>query len=220
MKLYGTFVLTGREPVEPAPAPAPAVTSLLVLRHAPTEWNEQRRLQSRTDTPLSTAGRVMAVAWRLPEGARKLRWDVGPSRRTMETAQQIGVTPHAEPRLAEMDWGEWEGRTLADLRASGDLTPAMEAEGIDLRPPGGESLRDVQRRLADWLKEVAARRAATGAITHNGVLRALYALATGWDVTTKAPVRLLAGHAHRFSVADGGAPTVVDLNIPLAAPHP
>lgn len=213
MKHYGTFILTGRTP-EPEP-PAPVKTSLLVLRHAPTEWTEARRLEGRTDLPLSAAGRALAVAWRLPEGARRLRWEVGPSRRTLETAQQIGVASHPEPRLAEMDWGAWEGRTLADLRASGDLTAEMEAEGLDLRPPGGETAREVQWRLADWLKEVAARRSAVGVITHNGVLRALYALATGWDLQTKAPTRLLAGHAHRFALGDGGAPTVVKLNISL-----
>jgi probable phosphoglycerate mutase len=35
----------------------------------------------------------------------------------METARLLGLEPEPEPRLIEMDWGAWEGRSLAALRA-------------------------------------------------------------------------------------------------------
>jgi hypothetical protein len=47
------------------------------------------------------------------------------------------------------------------------------------------------------------------------VLRALYALATCWTMTGKAPHRLLDGHAHAFSVAPDGAPSIVEVNIAM-----
>jgi probable phosphoglycerate mutase len=50
-----------------------------------------------------------------------------------------------------------------------------EAAGLDFRPPGGESPRDVQERLKPYLASLAGP---TIAVTHKGVLRALYALAT------------------------------------------
>ena len=57
-----------------------------------------------------------------------------------------------EPALIETDWGHWEGRTLAELRQRhGGEMAALEARGLDFRPPGGESPRDVQARLASWL---------------------------------------------------------------------
>ena len=86
----------------------------------------------------------------------------------------------------ETDWGVWEGRTLTDLRAElGDLMAAWEARGLDFRAPEGESPREVQDRLRPWLVETAATGQPTGAVAHKGVIRAIYALATGWDMTDK-----------------------------------
>ena len=71
------------------------------------------------------------------------------------------VVSPVEPRLVEMDWGDYEGYTLAELRAArGVDLAANEARGLDFRPPGGESPRDVQARLAPLLAEIAARRRA------------------------------------------------------------
>ena len=114
-----------------------------------------------------------------------------------------------------MDWGRWEGLTLSELRAAGAFTPEMAALGADLRPPTGETPREVQTRLAPWLLEIARTGQPAGAITHSGVLRALYGLATGWNMTTKAPTKLIATRAHRFSVAETGVPTLLEANIPL-----
>src|SRR3546814_10532072 len=58
--------------------------------------------------------------------------------------------------LVETDWGAWEGRTLAELRADlGAGMAANEARGLDFRPPGGESPRDVQDRMRPLLAELA-----------------------------------------------------------------
>ena len=69
----------------------------------------------------------------------------------------LGLDPRPEPRLVEMAWGEWEGRRLADLRAElGDAMIENEARGLDFRPPGGESPRDVQERLKPLLACLSA----------------------------------------------------------------
>jgi probable phosphoglycerate mutase len=87
-----------------------------------------------------------------------------------------------------------------------------ENRGVDFRPPGGESPRDVQERL----KPLLSRHVAPAIfVTHKGVLRALYALATGWDMKAKAPDRLVAGCAHEFRISGEGALAVDRLNIPL-----
>jgi probable phosphoglycerate mutase len=90
-----------------------------------------------------------------------------------------------------------------------------EAAGLDFRPPGGESPRDVQKRLRPLLASLSRP---TIAVTHKGVLRALYALATGWAMTGKAPHKLSDGFAHCFGVDEDGAPVVRELNIPLERP--
>ncbi|MGQ9366337.1 histidine phosphatase family protein [Azospirillum sp. ST 5-10] len=188
---------------------------LIILRHGPTAWNAAGRIQGGIDEPLSDAGRAAVAGWRLPEETRAWRWVASPLRRAWETAGLLGLAPEPEPRLREMHWGAWEGRLREELRASGELTPAMEALGLDLRGPGGESPRDVQERLRPWLAELAEAGLATGAVAHNGVMRALYGLATGWDFVAPPRHKLRDFCAHRFRLGPGGAVEVVAMNIPL-----
>lgn len=192
------------------------MTDLIILRHGPTAWNAERRLQGSIDEPLSDAGRARVAGWRLPPDARSYRWVASPKRRAWETARLLGLDPTPEPRLVEMNWGEWEGRLLDDLRAGGLLSAEHERMGLDFRPPGGESPRDVQKRLKPWLAEVAAEGRATGAVAHNGVMRALYALATGWDMIAKPADRLVDGCFHRFRLAPDGTPAVAAMNVSMA----
>jgi probable phosphoglycerate mutase len=188
-----------------------------VVRHAPTEWNAIGRVQGRTDIPLSEIGRETAAGWSLPADLAGFRAIASPLARTMETAHLLlGRAAVTDERLIEMDWAVWEGRELPDLRAElGDLMVAWEAEGLDFRAPEGESPRDVQARLAPLLAEIARARRPTVAVTHKGVIRALYALATGWDMTDKPPEKLRDDCVHIFTLSAEGAPAVDRLNLPL-----
>jgi probable phosphoglycerate mutase len=189
-----------------------------VVRHAPTEWNAIGRVQGHSDIPLSDVGRQHAAGWSLPPDVAGYQEVASPLTRTRETARLLlGRTPATDQRLIEMSWGEWEGRRLPDLRAElGDLMVAWEAKGLDFRAPGGESPRDVQVRLGPLLAEIAQGRRPTLAVTHRGVIRALYALAIGWDMTGKAPDKLLDDCVHIFTLSAEGAPAIDRLNLPLA----
>jgi len=134
------------------------------------------------------------------------------ARRT--AAVLAGGAVSCAPALIEMDWGEWEGRRLADLRAEHGLAMAAnEARGPDFRPPGGESPRMVQRRLACWLAETARRGRPTVAVAHRGVLRALYAEAAGWDMLGRPPRALASPAAHLFDITPGGRPRLRALDV-------
>lgn len=195
------------------------MTRLALIRHAATAWTEAGRIQGRTDVPLSPGGREAASRWRPPPELAQARWVSSPLARAYETARLLGAGDIGhEPRLIEMDWGRWEGRRLAELRAElGAAMAANEARGLDFRPDGGESPRDVQARIAPWLAGVAIRGRPVAAVTHKGVIRAVLALASGWDMTGKPPARLGWDCAHLFALAGDGTATVERLNIPLAA---
>ena len=188
---------------------------LLVIRHASTDWNDAGLLQGRTDRPLTEAARERVRSWRLPEGWEAARCLASPLLRAMETARLLGLRVEGEARLTEMGWGAWEGRTLADLRSElGDTMKHNEARGLDFQPPAGESPRQVQDRIIPLLRSLAGP---TIFVTHKGVLRALYALATGWDMQGKPADRLKSECAHAFAIADDDAVVVDRLNIPLVA---
>jgi broad specificity phosphatase PhoE len=190
------------------------VTLLALIRHMPTEWNAAGRLQGREDLPLAAGA---APEWRVPPELDGFRWLTSPLRRAIDTAHRLGIAePVVEPRLAEMGWGAWEGETLAGLRSRLGAEMAMaEAAGLDLRPPGGESPREVQARVMPLLAEIARSARPTATITHKGVIRAVLSLATGWDMKDKPPHRLSWSAAHLFRLDTAGRPSVACLNISL-----
>ena len=171
------------------------MTLLVLIRHGPTEWNESGLVQGRSDIALSAAGRAEVENWRVPDDFAAFDWVSSPLVRARETAEMLrGAPVPTDARLVEMDWAAWEGRTLGDLRAEiGNLMTAWEARGLDFRAPGGESPREVQARVRPFLAERALAGRPTVAVCHRGVIRAVYALATGWDMTSKAPRRLADG---------------------------
>jgi broad specificity phosphatase PhoE len=198
------------------------MTRLALLRHGPTEWNAARRLQGRADVPLSEPGHAAVGGWCLPELASNFAWIASPLRRCVETAEIMREhlpdpgPLRLEPRLIEMDFGAWEGETLAALRlAHGAAMSELEGRGLDFCAPGGESPRAVQDRLRPWLDEIAEGQRDTIAVTHKGVIRALYALATGWDMRAKPAQKLRADAAQLFEVGARGNVHVAELNLSL-----
>ena len=193
---------------------------LAVLRHGPTDWSTAGRIQGRADRPLSDDGRQQVSGWSMPDAWQDWDWVSSPLARAQETADILhGVAVTSDRRLAEADWGDWEGQRLASIRAElGDRLTAMERAGLDFRPPGGESARDVQVRLRPFLAERAAANRDTVAVCHKGVVRALYALATGWQMQGPPPTKLRDPCWHAFRLAADGSPHVDRLNVPLAPP--
>lgn len=196
------------------------MSAILFVRHGPTDWNVQGLIQGQSDIPLSEAGRAEVRRWALRTDFAGFDWYSSPLARAKETAALLGVADcRFEPRLMEANWGAWEGWSLERLRRDiGEIFVAMEAEGLDLKPPGGESPRMVRARLAAWLAEVAPAQRPIVAVSHAGVVRAAYSLATGWDMKKKAPLARPHAFAHLYELSPAGMLAVSELNIPLLAP--
>jgi len=176
---------------------------LLVIRHAPTEWTLAGRLQGRTDTALAPQAADYLAAITLPPPFDTTTCYASPLRRAMETAQRLGRNPVAEDSLIEMDWGDWEGLSFEE--ASARLDPSKRHFGLDYASPGGESPRDVQNRLLPFLNRLDGFGDDALAVSHKGVIRALYALAVGWTMDSKPPARLdfKAGQLFAFDQRNG-----------------
>jgi len=193
------------------------MTLLALIRHGTTEWNATGLVQGSTDIPLNDTGRAEVGNWLLPKELAGFRWLASPLKRAFETATILsGGEPETDHRLVEMAWGEWEGRTLKELREEqGDLMAAWEAKGLDFRGPRGESPREVQARIAPLLTELAEQAQPTIAVSHKGVIRALYAAAIDWDMVNKPPVKLLDGCAQLFKLDAAGNLSVHELNLEM-----
>lgn len=189
-----------------------------ILRHAPTEWNASGRLQGLTDTGLSRDGEAAARRWRLPppaDGWKRMSSPLQRARRTAELLQpSVAVTVCSE--LREMSFGVWEGRTLAELRAAGGETfAAAENAGLDFQPPGGESPRTTMTRIGRWAADLARAGEPAVAVSHKAAIRALLALATGWNMLGRPPHKLDWRSAHFFVAHDDGQVAVERLNVSL-----
>jgi broad specificity phosphatase PhoE len=190
-----------------------------ILRHAPTAWNGEGRLQGTTDIPLGATGEAAAKAWHLPapaDGWKRLCSPLQRARRTAELMQPSAPVV-VDSRLREMSFGLWEGKSVAQLRAEGGERFAdAERLGLDFHPPGGESPRMTMDRLQGWAREIAATGEPVVVVTHKAAIRALLALATGWDMTGRQPVKLDWRCLHFFSASDDGGVRLDRPNVPLA----
>jgi len=189
---------------------------VVLIRHGPTDWNEAKRIQGHADRDLSETGRRTVSGWALPNDLKARDWFVSPLARARETAALLGLNPTIQNALIEMDWGEWEGLQGAEIRSRfGPEYERRTAMGLDMRPHGGESPRELRDRIASWLSDICAEHRPAGAVCHQGVIRAMLSLATDWDMIAKPPVRLEWAAAHLFAIDDDGAVTLERANIML-----
>lgn len=190
---------------------------VLFIRHGRTAWNAGGRIQGHTDIALDDVGRSDLDGRRLPREFAQWPVFASPLVRAVESAHLLGLAaPRLDERLREMSYGAWEGSTWDELRARhGDQLAARERQGLDFRPDGGESPRELRARLRDWLGEIAGG-VPVVAVTHKGVIRMALAMATGWDLVSRAPHRLRWDRAHLFDVTqDPPGLCIRRLNLPL-----
>lgn len=187
------------------------------LRHGPTGWNAQGRIQGRLDMPLSDEGRAKMAMLGPPEGFAHARAYSSPLSRARETAALLGLAdPILDERLAEHHWGLWEGLTREEILArDGEDAFVRAGTGGDFTPPDGERTADLIARVRSFLDDVAQRREDAIAITHRGVLRSAYTIATGWKMLTPMPDQLDLAKALVLELRPDGAAKIAMLNVSL-----
>jgi len=127
----------------------------------------------------ATAQAAKALATELPQG---LALRCSPLQRCEQQSTYLrglrpDLTSFSDPRLAEMDFGAWEGRRW-DAIAPAELA-AWTAGFWDYRPGGGESVAMFMARVALAFDETRQRDRDCAWITHAGVIRAVTLLAAG-----------------------------------------
>ena len=151
-------------------------TRLLLIRHAQTEWNIQRRFQGHGDSPITEEGQEQLQ--RLKSRLAGLEFDVVYSsdlRRTIETSQMLsGKQRVEEPRLRERGVGILEGLNLEQIMAEhAEEFRAFRSGDKDHQIEGGESLQNALNRAWTFLEEVPEKHpgAELAAVSHAGLIR-------------------------------------------------
>ena len=190
---------------------------IALIRHGPTDWNAEHRLQGRADRPLSDEGRAKVSGWKVPAAYKSYDWVASPLSRAQQTAELLALNIlRLEPGIVEMDWGDWEGHTRTELdEIYGDEVSKRAALGLDLRPHNGESPRDVRDRVAAWARTIADSGTPTGAVCHQGIIRAALSLATGWSMVGKPPEKMDWESVHIFHAHADGRFEIAELNVSL-----
>jgi broad specificity phosphatase PhoE/predicted kinase len=151
--------------------------SVWFTRHGESEFNVLGRIGG--DSPLSEAGRAYARALasvvRERIGSDVVVW-TSTMKRTLETAEIMGLPYRAWRALDEIDAGTCDGFTYAEIaETSPHEYEARQMDKFRYRYPRGESYQDVIQRLEPVIFELERERAPVLVIGHQAVLRALYA---------------------------------------------
>jgi broad specificity phosphatase PhoE len=111
-----------------------------------------------------------------------------PARAAIETAAIMGLAAKVEDRLADMDFGRWEGRSFAQIHA--DQPEALEhwIAKPEAGAPLGESLDQVRRRVRGWLSDLKETNQSVVAITHPSAIRAI--LAEALELSDRSAMRI------------------------------
>jgi len=138
---------------------------VFVIQTGQTTWEAQDRIESAAGAPLTDGGRrtVQSAAAELASQVQDIHviyaGDSEPERQTAAmVAKALGLKVRKASGLHELDYGLWQGLTMAELKRR---RPKMYRQWLDapagIRPPGGETLKEAQQRLGKTLKDVLKR---------------------------------------------------------------
>jgi probable phosphoglycerate mutase len=186
-------------------------TRILAIRHGETAWNADTRIQGHLDIPLNDTGR-----WQAQRLAQSLAGETihavysSDLSRAFETASAItrhqpelaGRPPLKVEALRERGFGTFEGKTWAEIETTWpEQARRWRQRDTDFAPEGGETLQQLQARIAHTAHAIAQRHPGQqiALVAHGGVMDVLYRLATRqslsaprtWELGNTAINRLL-----------------------------
>ena len=157
--------------------------TIYFVRHGETDWNAEQRFQGQKDIPINANGRKQAARngqtlkglLKKPADFDYVSSPLGRACETMEIIRQtLGLPARGysiDGRLKEVSYGEWEGLTTQEIKAS---TPGKrrerKAKKYSFVTPGGESYEMLLERVNAWLPYVELDSVVT---CHGGIIRVL-----------------------------------------------
>ena len=167
-KIYREFYLMG--------------TIIYLTRHGETEWNIEKRLQGRGDSPLTENG--IQRAKELRDRIKNIDIDViysSPIKRALNTANILrgnkNIDIVTDDRLMEMCFGDYEGKKIDIIQKENpnwDIKLIMQGN-VEICSPNGENLKEVRERISKLMNKIIAENMGKSIliVTHGITLKAL-----------------------------------------------
>jgi broad specificity phosphatase PhoE len=159
-----------------------SATRLLLIRHAEVDEAMQKRVFGRLDVELSDAGRERAERLGRTLAAEPIAAVYSsPLRRALDTAtpltRELGLVPVVVDDLRELDFGDLEGLTLAEITERFPDAAAWTTAPAAVAFPGGESVAALQERSVRAVREIAGLHAGetVAVFAHAVVIRTVLA---------------------------------------------
>ncbi len=159
---------------------------LVLLRHGESQWNLENRFTGWVDVPLSPRG--IQEAKDAGEKLRSFTFDRAFTsvlaranetlRLVLEAVGQTGIPIEKDKALNERMYGELQGLNKAETaKKYGEQQVKIWRRSYDVRPPGGESLKDTAERVLPYyeqtIKPYLLKGEAILVAAHGNSLRAL-----------------------------------------------
>lgn len=209
--------------------------ALHLVRHGQSTWNVRHLVQGQADeAELTDLGRSQARSSADLLADRPVhRLITSDLRRAQQTAQVIGqvlgLTPVSTTLLREQSLGEVEGRTTEAAAAAWERVAAAQLDPyglplpvVDVRVPGGESLRDVLARgqaflALPWVTDATAD---VVVVSHGDTIRVLLAELLGDDFDELTWREVDNGDVHSVYRTSTGQVTTVRTRPAATSPVP
>ena len=183
--------------------------TLFLVRHGRTASNASGLLLGRADPPLDDVGRSQArlLGALVLEPARVVS---SPLQRARDTAAAFGAAVEIDERWIELDYGEWDQQPITGLDAA---VWASWRTDLDLRPPGGETIRELGARVRAACDDLVddAREGDVVVVTHVSPLKAAIAWALGVGDEIAWRTNVTPASISRIAIR-GGGPVVLSFN--------
>ena len=141
-------------------------TRLTLICHAITPLQKQGRFPNDEAVAMDWQGKALSLADRYRKSRRLL---CGPEARARQTAGLFGADGVIDAALRDGDFGQWRGQDIGLLERDVLNTWLTDAT---CAPHGGESVEQICRRVAEWMKTLESQPGHVVAITHPFVIRA------------------------------------------------
>ena len=170
--------------------------TILLVRHGETDWNRSGQIMGEQPVPLNRHGEAQAKRLASFLKSRPIHaLYSSPVVRALQTAEilasmlQVPLTP--DQGLTEINVGEWEGQYWKDLTDQ-FARQQFYTKPEEARPPGGETLCEVQIRAVAAVERARARAAADRLlfVSHADVVRTILAYYLKFDLKTVRQMRI------------------------------